>query len=169
MPKRITQTHTRHELTTLKVSLNKYADKVNAAITALRTAGEGAAADQRAQDLKALVGDVGDREGTTLDRLKKLIAGLENEKDPATLPSTKAEVHAYEVGLPMAERRARALENEMRSWGRDDVADWFVETANHIGSTMRDHYGEQLPLGDAGSKTPADGKPAETAQPALMP
>ena len=60
-PKRITHTHTCLELVMLKAALGKYADKMNAAVTALRAAGEGELADKEATDLRALVGDVGDR------------------------------------------------------------------------------------------------------------
>ena len=160
-PKRITHTHTRLELLMLKAALGKYADRMNAAITALRAAGEGQLADIEAEDLKALVGDVGDREGTTLERLGKLIGGLEQNDEGTTLESTPAAAHAYDVGLPLLARRLRSIEGELRSFGRDDVAEWCVDTANAVGSTLKDHYGEQLPLKD---------KPAATlAQPELMP
>ncbi len=159
--KRITYTHTRLELIMLKAALGKYADKKNAAVTALRAAGDGAVAEQQAEDLKALVGDVGDREGTTLDRLGKLIAGLENNDEATTLTSTPAEAHAYDVGLPLLARRLRSIEGELRSFGRDDVGEWCVDLANAVGSTLKDHYDEQLPL----KKT--EDKPA--AQPELIP
>ncbi len=145
-PKRITHTHTRLELVMLKAALGKYADKMNAAITALRAAGEGKFADKEAEALKALVGDVGDREGTTLERLGKLVGGLDDNGDVTTLQSTPAEAHAYDVGLPLLARRLRSIEGELRSFGRDDVGEWCVDTANAVGSTLKDHYGEQLPL-----------------------
>lgn len=160
-PKRITQTHTRLELIMLKAALGKYADKMNAAINALRAAGENEIADDEAENLKALVGDAGDREGTTLERLGKLIAGLD-ENAATTLQSTPAEAHAYDVGLPLLARRLRSIEGELRSFGRDDVGDWCVETANAVGSTLKDHYGEQLLL--KGEKAAAAG----AAQPELV-
>ena len=156
--KRMTHTHTRLELVMLKAALGKYADKMRAAISALRTAGEGKLADMQADELKALVGDVGDREGTTLERLGKLIAGLDDGGEATTLQSTPAEAHAYDVGLPLLARRLRSVEGELRSFGRDDVGEWCVDLANTVGSTLKDHYGEQLPLDDK--------KPA--AQPELM-
>ena len=160
MPKKITHAHSRLELVLLRAALGKYADKMNAAVTALRAAGEGALAESEATDLKALVGDVGDREGTTLERLGKLIAGLE-DGDETTLTSTPAEAHAYDVGLPLLARRLRSIEGELRSFGRDDVGEWCVETANAVGSTLKDQYGEQLPLEAK--------KPDTSAQPELMP
>jgi hypothetical protein len=159
-PKRITHTHTRLELIMLKAALGKYADKKDAAVKALRAAGDGAVADQQADDLKALVGDVGDREGTTLERLGKLIAGLDDNGEGTTLQSTPAEAHAYDVGLPLLARRLRSIEGELRSFGRDDIGEWCVETANAVGGALKDHYGEQLPL---------ENKPEAPAQPELMP
>jgi len=138
------------ELIMLKAALNKYADKMKAAITALRTVGEDKMAAKQEKDLEALVGKVGDRDGTTIAKLDKLIDGLEHDAC-TTLSSTKAEVRAYDVGLPLQERRLRTMEGELRSIGRPDVADWCVEQANFIGSELKDHYGDQLPLKDKGA------------------
>jgi hypothetical protein len=165
-PKKLTHTHNRLELTMLKAALGKYADKVNSAITALRGAGLGKIADQQWDDLLPLVGDVGDRGGTTAERLAGLIGSMAAD-DAVTLTSTQAEAHAYEVGLPMVARRLRTMEGELRSLGRDDVGEWCVTTANHVGSVLKDHYAEQLSHGDGGKK-PAK-KPAESRQPALVP
>ncbi len=158
--KKITHTHTRLELMMIKAALGKYADKVNSAITALRAAGQGAIADQQADALLPLVGDVGDRGGTTAERLSKTIDALEGDQDVATLVSTPAEAHAYEVGLPMVARRLRTMEGELRSLGRDDVGKWCIEQANFVDSTLKDHYTEQLPL----KKPKADA----SSQPALV-
>ena len=159
-PKRINHTHTRLELVMLKAALGKFADKMNAAVTALRAAGEGKLADEEALRLRGLVGDVGDREGTTLERLGKLIARLGSSAASTTLRSTPAEAHAYDIGLPLLARRLRSIEGELRSFGRDDVGEWCVDTANAVESVLKDHYGEQLPL--------QDNKPAASAQPELM-
>lgn len=158
--KKITHTHTRLELIMLKGALGKYADKVSSAITALRAAGQGTIAEQQLAALLPLVGDVGDRTGTTAERLGKEIAALGNDDDVTTLVSTQAEAHAYEVGLPMLARRLRTMEGELRSLGRDDVGEWCVEKANHVDSTLKDHYTEQLPL---------DQQKKKSAQPALVP
>lgn len=162
--RKITHTHNRMELTMLKAALGKYADKVNAAVTALRAAGLGAIADEQADELLPLVGDVGDRSGTTAERLGAMVDGMEPD-DSATLTSTMAEAHAYEVGLPILARRLRTMEGELRSLGRDDVGKWCVESANHVGSTLKDHYAEQLSHGTGAA---AAKKPEKTAQPALV-
>ncbi len=165
-PKKLTHTHTRLELIMLKAALGKYADKVNSAITALRGAGLDKIADQQADDLLPLVGDVGDRGGTTAERLGKTIDALETDEGVTTLTSTPAEAHAYEVGLPMVARRLRTMEGELRSLGREDVGEWCVEQANHVDSTLKDHYTEQLSHGDGDTKKPA--KAAVSRQPALV-
>lgn len=164
--KKITHTHTRLELVMLKAAVGKYADKVNSAITALRAAGQGAIADQQWDELLPLVGDVGDRGGTTVERLGKAIDSLETDDGVTTLTSTPAEAHAYEVGLPMVARRLRTMVGELRSLGRDDVGEWCVVTANHVGSTLKDHYAEQLPLKKiAAAAGPVD---SDSSQPALV-
>jgi len=164
-PKKLTHTHNREELTMLKAALGKYADKVNSAITALRVAGLGAIAKEQEDDLLPLVGDVGDRGGTTVERLGAVIEGMEAD-DTDVLVSSQAEAHAYEVGLPIVARRLRTMEGELRSLGRDDVAEWCVETANHVGSTLKDHYAEQIAHGDGEPKKKRT--PAKRAQPALV-
>lgn len=163
MAKRITHTHTRLELVLLKAALGKYETKANAAITALRAAGQGVIADQQWDDLLPLVGDVGDRAGTTVEKLSTLIAGHDGAS--VTLESSPAEAHAYDVGLPLLARRLRSIEGELRSFGRDDVAEWCVETANAVDSTLKDGYGEQLPL----KKPKKADAPAAAVQPELTP
>ena len=146
-PKEITHARNRSELVMLRAALGKYAGKVNAAITALRAAGQDAIADRQRDDLLPLVDLAPDHGSTTLERLDKEIGALKTDStDTVTLTSTQAEAHAYEVGLPMVARRLRTMEGELRSLGRDDVGEWCVETANHVGSTLKDHYTEQLPL-----------------------
>ncbi len=159
--RRITHTHNRPDLKTLRAALKKYEAKVLSAIVAGRVAGEGAIADNMEADLKLLVGVTGDREGTTIEKLDKKIAGLEHDGDETTLSSTPAEVHAYDIGLPMVMKRLRTSEGEIRSWGRDDVAEWAIERANYIGSTLKDCYGEQLSHKHGGADAPEP--PAEPA------
>ena len=105
-PKKLTHTHNREELTMLKAALGKYADKVTSAITALRAAGLGAIAKEQEDDLLPLVGDVGDRGGTTVERLGAVIEGMEAD-DAEVLVSSQAEAHAYEVGLPSCAHSAK--------------------------------------------------------------
>ena len=66
----------------------------------------------------------------------------------ATLTSTPPEAHAFEIGLPLLERRLRTMEGELRSFGLDETAEWCVTTANHVGSGLLDHYSEQMAHGD---------------------
>jgi hypothetical protein len=149
----VTHTHSRVEFIMLKAALNKYAEKKKAAIAALRTAGEDRTAAKQEREVRALVGDVGDREGTTLEKLGKEIGRLEDQPDGAgTLTSTAAEAHAYEIGLPLLARRLRTMEGELRSFGRDDWGEWCVNTANHVGSVLLDHYSEQMAHGDGGAE-----------------
>ena len=143
-PNTITHARNRSELVMLRAALGKYAGKVNAAITALRAAGQDAIADRQRDDLLPLVDLADDRGATTLERLDKEIGALKTDSTATiTLTSTQAEAHAYEVGLPMVARRLRTLEGEMRSLGREDVGEWCVLTANYVDGELKD---QQLPL-----------------------
>ena len=161
-PKEITHARNRSELVMLRAALGKYAGKVNAAITALRAAGQDAIADRQWDDLLPLVDNDDDRGSTTMERLDKEISALKTDStDTITLTSTQAEAHAYEVGLPMVARRLRTLEGEMRSLGREDVGEWCVLTANYVDGELKD---QQLPL-----KQEAEAETAAAPQMMIVP
>lgn len=151
MAKKETNTHPLQELIFLRVGLNKAAEKKRAAIMSNHAAGEDTVAREQELELAALVGEPGDRSGTTLERLQQGIDHANESASKTGLFSVdKREAHAIEIGLPLLAKRMRTIQQELKSWGRDDVADWCEEQANIIDSTLKDHYDtsgqDRLPL-----------------------
>ena len=148
MPKTSTHTHNEQELYFLRAALLKFAKEEEAAAASNRACGFKSVAEKQRAESEALVGTVGNRDGSTYDRITQLIAGANGKA--VSFDYSEREAHALALGLPKLAKRLRALVGEMESLGNLAYAEALPGYADHIDTTLLDHYGEQkaLPLED---------------------
>ena len=144
MPKTRTQTHNEQDLYFLRAALLKFAKEEEAAAASNRACGFKSVAEKQRAESESLVGTVGNREGSTYERISQLIAGANGKA--VSFSYSEREAHALALGLPKLAKRLRALVGEMESLGNLTYAEALPGHADHIESVLVDHYGEQKPL-----------------------